>query len=248
MHPEPHDLVHRADYFQNQVSYFSIEQAHRGLTIAATSHVELGEPTAFSPSDSPAWETIVHDLQSKQSKDALAAYEFVPASKLTQPFDDLVDYVKPSFTPHRPIAEAVIDLTSRIHDEFQYDPQATTIHTPIRAVFHHRHGVCQDFAHLQIACLRSLGLAARYVSGYLRTIPPPGKQRLVGVDASHAWLSVYCGERGWLDIDPTNNVVPSKDHITVAWGRDYLDVCPIQGVILGGGEHKMAVSVDVAPH
>lgn len=247
VHPEPREIVQRFDYFQNQVSYFSIEQAHRGLTVAATSHVEVREPAESSPSESPAWEAIAHRLQHEDSKDTLEAYEFVPASKLTQPIDGLVDFVKPSFTPNRPIGEAMVDLTARIHDEFQYDPRATTIHTPIRDVFDNRHGVCQDFAHLQIACLRILGLAARYVSGYLRTTPPPGKQRLVGVDASHAWLSVYCGELGWVDIDPTNNVLTSTDHITVAWGRDYHDVCPIQGVILGGGEHKMTVSVDVAP-
>ncbi len=140
-----------------------------------------------------------------------------------------------------------MDLTGRIFRDFKYDPRATTIQTPITEVFEKRHGVCQDFAHLQIGCLRSLGIPARYVSGYLRTIPPPGKPRLVGADASHAWLSAYCGEAGWIDVDPTNDALVSTDHITVAWGRDYNDVSPIQGVIVGGGEHKMQVSVDVAP-
>jgi transglutaminase-like putative cysteine protease len=149
--------------------------------------------------------------------------------------------------PGRPVLEAVMELVARIHEDFTYEPRATTVQTPLREVFEKRWGVCQDFAHLQIGCLRSLGLAARYVSGYLRTTPPPDRPRLIGTDASHAWLAVYCGEAGWIDVDPTNNVLVSSDHITVGWGRDYYDVCPVQGVIVGGGEHTMNVSVDVAP-
>ncbi len=151
------------------------------------------------------------------------------------------------FTPGRPIVEALRDLTARINDEFEFNPHATTVSTPVMEAFDQRAGVCQDFAHVQIACLRSLGLAARYVSGYLRTLPPPGKPRLVGADASHAWLSLYCGDAGWVDADPTNNVLPVTDHVTVAHGRDYADVCPVRGVFVGGGNHTMSVSVDVAP-
>ncbi|MCA9209436.1 MAG: transglutaminase family protein, partial [Planctomycetales bacterium] len=143
--------------------------------------------------------------------------------------------------------EAATDLNARIHTEFAYDPRATTVNTPLEQVLKQRRGVCQDFAHLAIGCLRAMGLPARYVSGYLRTIPPPGQPRLVGADASHAWLSVYCGPLGWVDLDPTNNVIPTTDHLTVAWGRDYSDVCPIQGVFVGGGQHTMTVSVDVEP-
>ncbi|OYW11667.1 MAG: hypothetical protein B7Z55_19015 [Planctomycetales bacterium 12-60-4] len=156
-------------------------------------------------------------------------------------------YAAESFPAGRPILEGVRHLTTRIHEDFKFDPRATTVSTPVVEVFEHRRGVCQDFAHLEIAALRSLGIPARYVSGYLRTIPPPGRPRLVGTDASHAWLSVYCGEAGWIDVDPTNDCIVSTDHITVAWGRDYSDVCPIKGVFVGGGTHQMTVSVDVQP-
>ena len=156
-----------------------------------------------------------------------------------------------SFTPARPIVEATQDLTHRIYEEFQYDSRATTVSTPVAEVFENKAGVCQDFAHLQISCLRSLGLPARYVSGYLRTEPAPGKEKLIGADESHAWLSVFCGPSpgypsGWIDFDPTNDVIPSTDHITLAYGRDYGDVCPLQGVFVGGGKHTLTVSVDVS--
>ena len=140
-----------------------------------------------------------------------------------------------------------MDLTHRIHTDFRFDPEATEVSTPIETIFEKRRGVCQDFSHLQIACLRSLGLPARYVSGYLRTLPPPGKPRLAGADASHAWCSVWCPEFGWVDFDPTNDCIPSDSHITVAWGRDYSDVSPVYGVLLGGGEHALNVGVDVVP-
>ena len=133
----------------------------------------------------------------------------------------------------------------RIYTEFKYDPEFSTLATPLKEVLEHRSGVCQDFAHLAIGCLRSQGLAARYVSGYIETEPPPGKERLVGADASHAWFSVFQPGVGWLDFDPTNNQIPGERHITVAWGRDYADVTPLKGVAFGGGEHELKVSVDV---
>ena len=157
------------------------------------------------------------------------------------------DYALPSFSPGRPLLDAVLDLTARIHQDFEYHPFSTDITTPTYEVMKIRKGVCQDFAHLQIACLRSLGLPARYVSGYLRTIPPPGQERLQGSDASHAWLSVYVPDAGWIDVDPTNNVLVSSDHITVAWGRDYDEVSPVKGTVFGGGNQSISVSVDVAP-
>jgi transglutaminase-like putative cysteine protease len=193
------------------------------------------------------WEAVASRLKSNRSAETLEAYPFVAASPRVTPFPGLADYAKESFEAGRPIVEAVIELTSRMYEDFTFDPRATTIQTPIGEVFENRHGVCQDFAHLQIGCMRSIGLAARYVSGYLRTAPPLGKPRLVGADASHAWLAVYCGDDGWVDVDPTNNVMVSTDHVTLGWGRDFNDVSPIQGVITGGGEHKMYVSVDVAP-
>ena len=156
-------------------------------------------------------------------------------------------YALQSFTPRRPMREALIDLTARIHRDFRFDARVTTVRTPTEEVFKKRRGVCQDFAHVQIACLRSINLAARYVSGYLRTYPPPGSPRLIGADASHAWVSAYCWGLGWLDADPTNNVVPSEGHVTIAWGRDYGDVSPLRGLILGGGDHNLKVEVDMEP-
>ena len=152
-----------------------------------------------------------------------------------------------SFRPERPFVEALLDLTARIYRDFKFDAKATSVRTSTEEVFRKRRGVCQDFAHLQIACLRSLNLPARYVSGYLRTFPPPGRPRLVGADASHAWVSAYCPDIGWMDVDPTNNVVPANNHVTLGWGRDYGDVSPLRGLILGGRDHTLKVNVDVEP-
>lgn len=247
IHPEPFSVTNSKDYFGNDVSYFSIYQTHRGLSVTATSRVAVSVAPNIAPDDSTPWELVSAQMKTDRTAEVLDAYQYAFDSASTRRFPALVDYTKPSFAEGRPILAGVVDLTARIHEDFTYDPRATTIHTPVEEVFEERHGVCQDFAHLQISCLRSIGLAARYVSGYLRTEPPPGKPRLVGSDASHAWLEVYCGEAGWIGIDPTNNVLVSTDHITVGWGRDYNDVCPIQGIITGGGEHRMSVEVDVAP-
>jgi len=247
IHPEPFSISNRQDYFGNDVSYFSIDQAHLGLTVTATSRITVSPTPTVSENETPAWETVARQLKTKHSAEELDAYQFVFDSRGIKLFPALREYAQLSFPEDRPILAAVRELTMRIHKDFKYDPRATTVHTEINEVFEQRHGVCQDFAHLQIGCLRSLGLAARYVSGYLRTEPPAGKPRLVGADASHAWISVFCGKAGWIDMDPTNNVPASTDHITVAWGRDYYDVCPIQGTIVGGGEHRMSVAVDVSP-
>ncbi|WP_339908364.1 transglutaminase family protein [Symmachiella dynata] len=247
IHPEPYSVSYGKDYFGNDVSYFSIYQTHRGLTVTATSDVAVSAAPEVVPDDTAPWEQVAAQLKTDRAVEVLDAYQYVFDSSSIQRFPELAEYVKPSFPAGRPILAGVIDLTARIYNDFTYDPRATTVHTPIREVFEQRHGVCQDFAHLQIGCLRSIGLAARYVSGYLRTEPPPGKPRLVGSDASHAWLAVYCGEAGWVGIDPTNNVLASTDHITIGWGREYNDVCPIQGIIIGGGEHRMSVEVDVVP-
>ena len=175
----------------------------------------------------------------------LHAYEFSFDSPYVAANDEVSEYAKVSFTPGRPILAAAMDLTSRIFHEFEYRGGVSDVSTPVREVFAMRKGVCQDFAHLQIACLRSLGLAARYVSGYLLTHPPEGKEKLVGSDASHAWLSVWSGSAGWIDFDPTNNLIPGVEHITIGWGRDYGDVSPINGFIVGGGAHQITVAVDV---
>src|SRR4029077_8744208 len=154
---------------------------------------------------------------------------------------------EPSFAPGRPIAEAALDLTRRIYTDFSYDRRATSVSTPGDEVLALRRGVCQDFAHLQIACLRALGLPARYVSGYLETVPPAGRTKLLGADSSHAWIQIWCGADGWIDLDPTNNLLPAERHITVAWGRDFADVSPLRGVLVGSGSHQLKVAVDVTP-
>lgn len=235
------------DYFGNRVSFFTIEQEHAALTVTARSEVELDEPHYPAPSETLAWDLVRDHLACPRDPETIAAAQFLFDSPHIHQEAWLSDYARASFPPRRPLLEAILDLTNRIYREFQYSPASTDVSTPIREVFDSRRGVCQDFAHLQIGCLRSLGLAARYVSGYLQTDPPPGSPKLVGADASHAWLSVYCPGVGWLDVDPTNNHMPALRHVTLAWGRDYSDVCPVKGVVLGGGQHLMRVSVDVSP-
>ena len=245
--PHSDAVGRRTDYFGNQLHLFSIQEGHRRLKVTSTSRVEV-KPRGLCPlNQSPPWESVRDGLVAPIDVPRLEAIQFVLDSPSVIASSALREYATPSFTPGRPLLEAVRDLTARIHADFKYDPRATTVNTPLEEVLELRRGVCQDFAHLEIGCLRSLGLAARYVSGYLRTIPPPGKPRLVGADASHAWLSCYCDGQGWVDVDPTNNCFLNADHITVAWGRDYTDVCPIKGVFVGGGAHTMSVSVDVEP-
>lgn len=237
----------RNDYFGNRVDYFSIEEAHRELQVTSTSMIEVTKEQVPASTESPPWEEIVGLLRTVGDQATIAANQFTFDSTYSKRMDQLTEYASTSFAPNRPILTACIDLTRRIHEDYEYDPKATTVSAPVTEVIEKKAGVCQDFAHLQIACLRSIGLPARYVSGYLRTMPPPGKPRLVGADMSHAWVSVYCGSIGWIDFDPTNDCIPTSDHITLAWGRDYSDVCPIQGVFVGGGQNIMSVSVDVAP-
>jgi transglutaminase-like putative cysteine protease len=245
--PHPDAVGKRNDYFGNSLHHFSIQEGHRRLSISAHSRVEVRLRDRLLPEQSPPWDMISRGFRFPMDAEELGATQFRLDSPSVITSSDLRAYAQPSFPAGRPILEAVADLTTRIHTDFKYDPRATTVNTPLEDVLELRRGVCQDFAHLEIGCLRSLGLAARYVSGYLRTIPPPGKPRLVGADASHAWLSVFCKQSGWIDVDPTNDCFPTTDHITVAWGRDYTDVCPINGVFVGGGAHSMAVSVDVEP-
>ncbi len=247
IHPSPSTTGRRTDYFGNPLNFFSIHETHRKLTLHAMSRVSVKRGVRVQPAATAAWEGVVHRLRRDLTAEGLAAYQFVFASPRVPVNPQLAGYASESFPAGRPILQAVMDLTARIYREFKFDATATGVHTPLMEAFEARHGVCQDFAHIQLGCLRSLGLAARYVSGYLLTKPPPGRPRLVGVDASHAWLSVYCGAAGWIDVDPTNNMIPDQDHITLAWGRDYSDVCPIEGVFVGGGNHRLSVSVDVEP-
>ncbi|MCA9175181.1 MAG: transglutaminase family protein, partial [Planctomycetales bacterium] len=238
------DLRERVDAFGNHVHYFSIQEAHRALTLNAISEMEI-TPLDDPPPGAP-WEDVRDSLNQRDRGQLAPPLLHRYSSALAPTSPEYAHYALKSFTPRRPIVDAMQDFSSRIHEDFQYDPVATTVTTPVRTVFEQRAGVCQDFAHVAIACLRSIGLAAEYVSGYLRTFPPPGKPRLVGADASHAWLSLYCGDLGWIDADPTNALLPRADHVTIAVGRDYADVCPIQGVYVGGGENTMTVAVDVA--
>lgn len=245
--PLPAAIDERLDYFGNHVSYFTVHEGHYKLTVSALSRVEIRPTVEQDPAATPAWEDVRDSLTDFHKPDNLAAAQFTFDSPYISCSNDLLNYALPSFPARRPLWQGVLDLTSRINREFTYQPYSTTINTPLAEVLRTRRGVCQDFAHLQIACLRSLGLAAQYVSGYLLTDPPPGQPRLIGADASHAWLSVFCPGLGWLDVDPTNNQVPSTRYVTLAWGRDYGDVCPIQGVFIGGGHHSMSVAVDVVP-
>jgi transglutaminase-like putative cysteine protease len=228
------------DYFGNPITFFSLQGAHRNLVIRAQSTVKVTGQELPAPEKTPGWEAAAN-----RAAQPFEVMEFVFESAETRPPVAVSAYARASFPPGRPLLEAVIDLTGRIHEEFTFDPKATTVATPLAEVFATRRGVCQDFARLEIACLRSLGIPARYVSGYLETVPPPGAPRLVGADASHAWLTFYCPGTGWIPVDPTNNVLPYDRHVTLAWGRDYSDVSPIRGVILGGGAHSLRVHVDV---
>lgn len=245
--PEP--VVRRSwvDAFGNEVWYFSIQEPHQKLTVTGRSQVTVTPCQLPVAGSTPSWESVRDDLAQAATPDARLAAQFCFESSYIRYLAEAFDYAQASFTPQRPVLDAALDLTARIYRDFKYVPASTAITTTTREVLKTRRGVCQDFAHLQITCLRSLGLAARYVSGYLLTDPPPGQPKLIGSDASHAWLSVYCPGTGWVDLDPTNNVIPQIRHVTVAWGRDYGDVTPIQGVFTGGGKHVMGVAVDVSP-
>ncbi len=245
--PEPAVTVDRLDYFGNIATYFTVQEPHRELKVTAHHLVTVGPAPYGSNQPTSAWEQVRDRLSGDLSPDWLNAYQFAFDSRAAYQRSEFADYAARSFTPGRPILEASLDLTRRIHGDFVYDPRATTVATPVWEVFENRRGVCQDFAHFEISCLRSLGLPAKYVSGYLSTVPPPGRARLIGADATHAWVSVFCGEIGWIDVDPTNDQIPSDRHILVARGRDYDDVSPVKGVILGGGAHTITVSVDVRP-
>ncbi len=245
--PQPAVVKPHFDYFDNAVTFVTVEGAHKRLTVKSTSKVSVTHPFLPVPAETPAWETVRESSRGWQIGPSLDACEFIFNSPLVKTTEKFADYAKPSFVKDRPILEAVLDLTLRIYGDFKFDNKATTISTPLEEVFKNRGGVCQDFAHVQIACLRSLGLPARYVSGYIETQPPPGRPRLAGADASHAWLAFYCHGLGWIDVDPTNNLLPTTRHITLAWGRDYSDVSPLRGVILGGGKHLLKVAVDVVP-
>lgn len=235
--PMPAVMQEQTDFLGNRMHYFSIQTPHQQLIVTAVSDVEV-KPQDNTSLQSPPWESIRDNMDTE-------ARDFVLDSPFIAKDSAIAEYAEQSFTADRPLLEAAQDLTTRIFTEFTYDPHFTTIATPLSEVLEHRRGVCQDFAHLGIACVRAMGLPARYVSGYLETLPPPGQPKLQGVDASHAWLSVYVPQQGWIDFDPTNNQMTTEQYITTAWGRDYEDVTPLKGIVFGGGEHQLDVSVDV---
>lgn len=245
--PFPAVRAKRRDYFGNDMEFFSIQEAHDGLSVTATSLVDVASPVLKKGLKTPAWDDLVAAIPTNLTPPGLAVYYLSLPSPRIKPSETLADYARRSFTTRRPIFDAVRDFTTQIHSDFTFDPKATTVYTRPEDLLSIRRGVCQDFAHLQIACLRSLGLSVRYVSGYVATTPPPGMPRLAGADASHAWVSVFCGPLGWVDFDPTNDAVVGDQHVTIGWGRDYGDVCPIQGVFVGGGQHSMRVNVDMIP-
>ncbi|MGB0582702.1 MAG: transglutaminase family protein [Limisphaerales bacterium] len=247
INPESAATSLRRDYFGNDHQFVTIEGAHEKLEVIAESEVAVA--LAFIPdaAETPPWQVARGMALSDHSLASQTAREFVFESPRIRITEEIREYATESFPKGRPLMEAALELTRRIHQDFEFDPTATDVTTPLDVVFAKRKGVCQDFSHFEIACLRSLGIPARYVSGYLETDPPPGQVKLVGSDASHAWTSFYCPGIGWIDVDPTNNCIPSMRHITVAYGRDYGDVAPLRGVIVGSGEHILTVGVDVIP-
>jgi transglutaminase-like putative cysteine protease len=245
--PTPRTLVERLDYFGNPTHYFEVEEGHQILEVASSSTVEVAPGPSPFMTHSPAWEAVAQNIRQSSDPITLDARSFALESPLIAKSKEISDYAIRSFPPGRPWIEAIADLCRRIFEEFAFDPTATTVSTPIADVLHQRRGVCQDFAHLAIGCLRNVGLPARYVSGYIETEPPEGSARLVGADASHAWVATYAPELGWIDFDPTNNLLPADKHILLGWGRDYGDVTPLKGVVVGGGVHDLEVAVDVVP-
>jgi transglutaminase-like putative cysteine protease len=235
------------DYFGNPVSFVTIEGPHRQLVVASRCEVEVTAKPSPALSATPPWESVRELCRGDVYNAAGEACEFSFPSPLIPLRPEFAQYAEPAFSAGRPLLEAAVDLMQRIHNDFKFDPEATTVATPLEQVFRQRRGVCQDFAQLQIACFRALGLPARYVSGYLETVPPPGQTKLLGADASHAWIQLWCGKTGWIDLDPTNNLLPGERHITLGWGRDFADVSPLRGVLVGSGSHQLKVAVDVIP-
>jgi transglutaminase-like putative cysteine protease len=245
--PTPEDYRERLDYFGNRVSYLAIHRPHRALSVTATSVVEVGDrASGLSLFDQGPWEQARDAVRGGQVMDPLDAAQYILDSPLVEASRVFAAYAATSFTPDRPLLDAVTDICHRIYADFQYEPGSTSVTTPLAEVFAQRTGVCQDFAHVGIACLRSIGLPARYVSGYLQTDPPPGRPKLKGVDGSHAWMSVLVPEAGWLDVDPTNDQFANSRYVVTAYGRDYSDVPPLSGVIYAKGKtESLRVMVDV---
>ncbi|GAB3018754.1 transglutaminase family protein [Bowmanella dokdonensis] len=234
------------DYFANQVTVFEVPTLHDQMVVTALSEVEIySRPQQGLFDQQLPWEWVRDRLSQPADPVTLQCAEFALPSRYTRSDEAIRQYARQSFAPGRAIIDACEELMNRIFTDFQFDASFTTINTPVSEVFAHKRGVCQDFAHLALACLRGLGLAARYVSGYIETLPPPGQPKLEGADATHAWFALYVPGLGWLDFDPTNNLQPGEQHITLASGRDFADITPLKGIMFGGGEHQLKVAVDM---
>ena len=248
--PQPSSRRDELDVFGNPITRLAFERPHDELRVNAALTVEVLARPALDVQQSPAWDQT-RDSLSYSSQPLAPGLIEACRYRFESPYVHLkktfVGFSESCFPAGRPLLLGAQALMEKIFDEFTFDAQATQVATPLVEVLERRRGVCQDFAHLMLACLRSRGLAARYISGYLLTQPPPGQPRLIGADASHAWVSVYCPVAGWVDFDPTNNVQPALEHISLAWGRDFSDVSPLRGVILGGGVHDPEVRVTVMP-
>jgi len=245
--PEAAGRTTRVDYFGNTVEQFTILRPHSEMVVRSRSLVAVADREIEPWREGPAWEEVSDTFVYRKGAPGRPEAEFVFASPYVLVAAQSREYAAPSFAAGRPLLDAAVDLMHRMHRDFTFDPDATTVTTPVTRVLRERRGVCQDLAHVMISCLRSLGLPARYVSGYLLTDPPPGEARLLGADASHAWVSVLCPGRGWVDLDPTNDVVPEARHVVIGWGRDYGDVCPLRGSFVGGEEHRLEIGVSMIP-
>ncbi|MBP6701492.1 MAG: transglutaminase family protein [Halioglobus sp.] len=246
--PTPSVTHKRTDYFGNKSFHFEIQKPHTELVITAESEIQINDlGQALDLDLGESYGHALETLAGAHSRATLEAREFLLNSPMVEASAALAEYARPSFHADRSLRSCVYDLTRRIFTDFAYDPGFTTIATPLADVLAHKRGVCQDFAHLQVGCLRSLGIPAKYVSGYIETLPKPGEKKLVGADATHAWVAYFCPEEGWVEFDPTNNASAGIQHIVTAFGRDYLDVTPVKGVIFGGGTAPiLEVSVDVS--
>lgn len=245
--PAPSSRNDFEDYFGNPASTVGIESSHSELVIHSRGVIEVKAPPPIDVRSSAAWDGVAAQLSPSHPPYDMNVMQYVMPSYHAAVTPRVVAFAAPSFKPGRPLLECALDLNSRINSEFKYDSAATDIATTVDDLLRIGRGVCQDFAHLMIAAMRAFGLPARYVSGYLLTYAPPGKKKLVGSDASHAWVSVWAPGIGWVDFDPTNNMIPKDEHITIAYGRDFQDVSPVTGVLLGGGSHHIDVAVDVVP-
>jgi transglutaminase-like putative cysteine protease len=246
--PRPAERIDGTCFFGNRMTSITIAKPHRELKVEMRARIEVNRPAPPHPGLTRHWEAVAELALASTSLAPDSPTHHLYPSRLVPPVAEVIDYARKSFAPMRPVLEAASELMARVRRDFTYDPDATEVSTPLAEAFRQRHGVCQDFAHIMIAGLRGLGLPAAYVSGYIRTVPPPGQKRLAGADASHAWVMLWCGpETGWVGLDPTNDLIVADDHIVTAFGRDYADVSPLDGVLIGPGSQKIGIAVDVIP-